>query len=148
MEKGLKNLQSMARAAHKRSVTGNRANQRGNNEDHEGDSGIGYSDEDAEMEVGEGGNEMSDAPNLRPLQPVQPISNQPERHARPPLPLYQPPLSALERGPNSSRQHLDAIMSVGPPFNREQHSRTPDEHVQRGVSIRSMLSHPEGMPGT
>lgn len=145
MEKGLKNLQAMARAASKRAVASERAQQqqqqqRGNvEENHEGDSGIGCSDEDAEMEVGEGSSHMPVASDL-------PISQPAQAYAPPPLPLYQPPMSAVARGAALRRPRVEATFS-GLPFGGEQQSRSPDEQVQRAVSIRSMLSHPEGTRG-
>lgn len=153
MEKGLKNLHSMARAAHKRSVANHHAHQRGSTEDHEGDSGIGFSDGDAEMEVGEAVNRASAAADLQPLQPVRPISGQMDRYGPPPpLPLYEPPPSVLGRGSAINRPQSN-VMSGGLLLNLGQqdqtshgHEHVADQHVQRGVSIRSMLLHPEDVP--
>lgn len=140
MEKGWKNLQALARAAHKKAVTTGRAHQRGNEEYHEGDSGIGGSDEDAEMEVGDGSN-TSTTSNLASLQSFRPASLPTEQYPLPHLPLYQPPASAIRRDSASVRLHDDAMFG-GMPFEGEQHSLTSEEQGHRGVSIRSMLSHP------
>jgi len=139
MEKGLKNLQAMARSAHKRAVAIDRADVRGNEAYHnEGDSGIGCSDEEAEKEVGEEG---SHAPTLRRLQPLQPrSSNYNEHQASLRIPLYQPPAPVQTRDGTSARAY-DGPSFLGFPFGREQHSRSPDTQAHRGVSIRSMLSH-------
>lgn len=132
----------MARAASKRAVAIERAQQqqqqqqRGNvEENHEGDSGIGCSDEDAEMEAGEGSSHMPVVSNL-------PISQPAQAYAPPPLPLYQPPMSAMARGAAPRRPHVGATFG-GLPFGGEQQSGSPDEQIQGAVSIRSMLSHPE-----
>ncbi|KAL1311132.1 hypothetical protein AAFC00_001334 [Neodothiora populina] len=147
MEKGFKNLQALARAAAKKRVARDRAQQRGNEEEHhEGDSGIGVSDEDAEMEVGVDSHAVAVAgPSQRTLQPILPANLRPDRPLLPTLPLYQPPATFQSGGPDPSRLQTDHS-AHDPSQGGEQQSRTPEEGVQRGVSIRSMLSGPEGGP--
>lgn len=147
MEKGLKNLQTIARAAQKKAGASESAKMRGNEEYEEGDSGIGVSDEDAEMEVGIGKLATGPASGTRPLRPLQPLQLQrvpspntyTEPQILPPLPLYQPPPSAISLGRVPSRASTKHGMSAFAP-QREQHSRSPESSGQRGVSIQSMLS--------
>lgn len=127
----MKNLQGLARTSHKRKAS-ELDDDRGK-EDHEGDSGVGLSD--AEAEVGQVSGQSASPTDERPPQIL-------ERTIRVPslahIPLYQPPASAtINRQPYSPLPPY--LSSHGlPPIHQRSHSAGP--YVQRGgLSIQSML---------
>lgn len=144
MEKGLRNLQSLARTARKTSAFSEDI-PAPNKEEHEGDSGIGCSEAETEP---------VDVPNpdVQPpmastsghvLQHVELLANQQTALYHilprpPPLPLYHPPPSV----PALSIPRTGRSVSTGPSgSDAAKRERTPDNSVQRSVSIKSMLSH-------
>ena len=148
MEKGLKNLQSIARAARKVTTSDEDPYARGNEEEHEGDSGIGCSD--AEMEPADRSVSMPPVSGRRAFQAVEeiPMLRSIQRNApydilpRPSLlPLYQPPASAMSRVSGGTGRRLVAGPSGGSSMEKEDHKKTPDSSGQLGVSIKSILSN-------
>src|SRR4051812_21288245 len=103
MEKGLRNLQAIARSAHKKVVTAGGARQRGNDASREDDSGIAVPDEDAETEVGEENRQIVASPKPPAVQAAPSQDEHSERRLPPPLPLYQPPPSAQLRGHKANK---------------------------------------------
>lgn len=146
MEKGLRNLQSLARTARKTSAP-SEVIPAPNKEEHEGDSGIGYSEAETEaVDVPAAG----DLPSMgltsdQVLQPVGLSTNQQTAlyHILPrppplPLPLYHPP----PRVPALTIPRIDRSVSNGPSgSDAAKRERTPDNLTQRSVTIKSMLLH-------
>jgi len=145
MEKGVKNLQSIARTARKTSAPSEDI-PAPNKEEHEGDSGIGCSD--AELEPADTSRPAIPPPTssasihvVQPALGLTPNQQTAMYHILPrppPLPLYQPPPTAHVRSTSGSCRYIPAGPSVSSPPERE---RTPGNSTQRSVSIQSMLSH-------
>ncbi|KAG8627285.1 hypothetical protein KVT40_004768 [Elsinoe batatas] len=98
MEKGLKNLQTIARACQRKRVRLSDGEDIKSERDHEDDSGVGLSD--AEIEMG-ASQRPSSAPSVGSKRSLS--SSPVESRRRPPeLPLYQPPPSVMPRsGPTT-----------------------------------------------
>ena len=145
MEKGFKNLQSIARAARKTSTSSEDVPAPGHQEEHEGDSGIGCSD--AELEPADA--TASSLLNTSPAR-AQAVQTTRELTANqqtalfhllprpPPLPLYRPPPSASVR-PATGTEALAPTRSPG--SSTSERERTPDTSTPRSISIKSILSH-------
>lgn len=141
MEKGLRNLQSLARTARKTSAFSEDI-PAPDKEEHEGDSGIGCSE--AELEpvdttttvrqsfTGSGPAHVSvtglSANQQNALHHILPRP--------PPLPLYHPPPRVPARTISSTGQIVSVGVSGSDDTKRE---RTPEGSAQRSVSIKSML---------
>lgn len=149
MEKGLRNLQSIARMAGKTSAPSEDI-PAPNKEEHEGDSGIGCSDAELEpVDVPAAAGPSTRIPT--PVHVPQPtlgltLNQQNALHhilpRPPPLPLYQPPPTAPARAmPNAGR----FVAAEPSDSSRAGKERTPNNPAQRSISIMSMLSHtPQG----
>ncbi|KAI4742485.1 hypothetical protein E4T50_07104 [Aureobasidium sp. EXF-12298] len=144
MEKGLRNLQSLARTARKSSASSEDI-PAPNKEEHEGDSGIGCSEAETEpvdIPTSDGQPSMGST-SVRVLQPVGISANQQNAlyHIMPrppPLPLYHPP----PRVPALTVPNTGRSVSTGPSdSDAAKRERTPDNSARRSVSIKSMLSH-------
>lgn len=132
MEKGLKNLQAIARSSQRRHSSTELVDERGNDE-HEGDSGLGLSD--AEKEAGDARNSTTSPHVPRPLQPL-PAPMQNRQNAPPYLPLYEPPPNVRNPRPTTYDQSRPHSAPLGP-F-RQCH--LSGSQTQRGcISIQSML---------
>ncbi|KAK6001386.1 hypothetical protein QM012_002717 [Aureobasidium pullulans] len=144
MEKGLRNLQSIARLACKTSVASEDI-PAPNKEEHEGDSGIGCSDAELEpVDVSTAGPSTTISAPAHMLQPALRLTPDQQTALQhilprpPPLPLYQPPSTALAR----AAMNTGRFVSIEPSdSSRAIKERTPDDSAQRSVSIKSMLSH-------
>ncbi|KAI5249102.1 hypothetical protein E4T42_05457 [Aureobasidium subglaciale] len=145
MEKGLKNLQSIARAARKTSAS-SEDHPVSNKEEHEGDSGIGCSDAEldpADISRAMGRHPSTGSASIQTMQPVLELTANQQTALYhilprpPPLPLYQPPPLVPARSvPSTGR-----FISIGSPGDSPpDRDRTPDNSAQRSVSIKSMLS--------
>jgi hypothetical protein len=145
MEKGLRNLQSLARTARKTSAF-SEDNPAPDKEKHEGDSGIGYSD--AELDPVDSptiaGQSSTDSTVVQVHQPAARLSANQQNALHhnlprpPPLPLYHPP----PRVPARTVSDTGRFVPTGPSdSDASKRDRTPEHSVQRSVSIKSMLSH-------
>lgn len=144
MEKGLRNLQSLARAARKTAAPSEDI-PAPNKEEHEGDSGIGCSEaepEPVDITTADSHPSMGSTSD-HVLQPVGLSANQQTAlyHIlpRPPqLPLYHPPSTiAALTVPSTGR----SVSTAPSDSNAAKRERTPDKSTQRSVSIKSMLLH-------
>lgn len=151
MEQGLKNLQTISRSSRKRKASEELENDRGK-EDHEGDSGIGLSD--AEADSGHAQNLRTSNNGTSGRNTVQhhyPSQIQPHPQAQPsapsenkvkrtlaPLPLYQPPPSAYMVRPQYPV--LPPSMSAYDHFYPRPQSACPQQ-PRGNISVQSML-HP------
>jgi hypothetical protein len=145
MEKGLRNLQSLARTARKTSDFSEDIPVP-DKEEHEGDSGIGCSE--AELEPVDipntAGQSSTDSTAVQVLQPAARLSANQQSALHhilprpPPLPLYHPP----PRVPTRTILDTGRFVAHGPSDSDAlKRERTPEHSVQRSVSIKSMLSH-------
>ncbi|KAF4554174.1 Hypothetical protein D9617_5g070510 [Elsinoe fawcettii] len=132
MEKGLKNLQTIARASQRKRIRLSDGDDVKSERDHEDDSGVGLSDAEIEMSATHRPSSAPVVGNKRSLS-SSPI----ESRRRPPeLPLYQPPVSVMPRaGPAtiiSSASVTSRPMADG---------KAPAPFFQRDIlSIQSILS--------
>lgn len=144
MEKGLRNLQSLARTARKTSASSEDIPAL-NKEEHEGDSGIGCSEAEPEpVDISTAGGQPSiGSTSDHVLQPVGLSANHQTvlyhiLPRPPPLPLYHPP----SRVPALTIPRTGRSVSIGPSgSNAAKRERTPDNSTQRSISIKSMLLH-------
>jgi len=144
MEKGLRNLQSLARTARK-TYAFSEDIPAPNKEEHEGDSGIGCSEAETEPVdvLSRDGEPSTGSTSVNVLPPVGLSANQQTAMYHilprpPPLPLYHPP----PRVPAITIPRTGRSPSTGPSSNdAAQRARTPDNPTQRSVSIKSMLLH-------
>ncbi|KAI5197600.1 hypothetical protein E4T39_07187 [Aureobasidium subglaciale] len=145
MEKGLKNLQSIARTARKTSAPSEDPPV-SNKEEHEGDSGIGCSDaelEPADRSRAMGRHPSTDSTSVHTMQPVLGLTANLQTALYhilprpPPLPLYQPPPLAPARSVPSTGRFIPIGSPGDSPPDR---GRTPDNPAHCSVSIKSMLS--------
>lgn len=144
MEKGLRNLQSLARTARKTSAFSEDI-PAPDKEEHEGDSGIDCSEAETEpVDVPiTDGQASTGSTSVNVLPPVRLSANQQTAMYHilprpPPLPLYHPP----PRVPALTIPRTGRSLSTGPPgSDAAQRERTPDNPTQRSVSIKSMLLH-------
>lgn len=145
MEKGFKNLQSIARAARKTSTSSEDIPAPDHQEEHEGDSGIGCSD--AELEPADATASIQPPASPARSRAVQPTKEMTANQQTalfhllprpPPLPLYQPPPSAPVRTAMGAGTLAPTRSPGSSPSERE---RTPDTSTQRSISIQSILSH-------
>lgn len=134
MEKGLKNLQVMARAAAKRDVNLALLDARDEETHDEGGSGTVVSDEDGTRAMG------GDNPNPTPSASPPPSrrdeteTSQVQWRLLPLLPLYQPPASLVSRNTRLDKDDdkggsVDSISS---------------KRVRGAVTVKSMLSDLDG----
>lgn len=145
MEKGLRNLQSIARLARKTSAPSEDI-PAPNKEEHEGDSGIGCSDAELEpVDVSTAAGPATAGSTLvnvpQPVTGLTPNQQTALHHILPrppPLPLYHPPPIVPARAASSTGRFVTTEPFDSSIAKRE---RTPDHSAQRSVSIKSMLSH-------
>ncbi|PSK57788.1 Activator of stress proteins 1 [Elsinoe australis] len=132
MEKGLKNLQTIARASQRKRIRLSEGDEAKSEVDHEDDSGIGLSDIEIEMSVN---NRPSSAPAVGAKRSLSSSPIEPRR--RPPqLPLYQPPSSAIPHSNPATMKSLASTTSI--PF---ADSKASAPFLQRDIlSIQAILS--------
>jgi hypothetical protein len=141
MEKGLKNLQSIARAASRASASCEDIPTPGNKEEDEGDSGIGYSDAELEPVDEVSWPVQAATGSVASQVPLDLVAN--EQSAEndvvprlPPLPLYRPPSAAPVRTVSSVRRNTLSDSYSDDAIEREHRLDSP----RRSVSIQSLLT--------